>query len=131
MGQATTEVTTTNLCDLLEVRVGDRLPEDVRKVVVRDATVDTKVTSLALPPNVIEKLGLQKRAEGWGDQLYDPVRIEIMGRDATIEPIESPDASSVIIGHVPLTFMDWVVDLQGRKLIGNPAHNGQQVLELL
>ena len=131
MGQATTEVTITNLFDLLEVRTGNRLPEDVRKVVVSNAIVDTKVTSLALPPNVIEQLGLQKRAECWADQLYDPVRLEIMGREMSVEPIESRETGSVRIGHIPLTFMDWVVDLQGRKLIGNPAHGGEQVLELL
>ena len=131
MGQTTTKVTIWNLYDLLEVRAGSRLSEDVRNVVIQDAVVDTAVTSIALPLNVIEKLGLNKRAECWGDQLYDPVRIEIMGRDATFEPIESPESRSVIIGHVPLTFMDWVVDFQARKLIGNPAHDGQHVLELL
>ena len=130
MGQATTEVTITNLCDLLEVRAGDRLPEDVRKVVVRDAIVDTGVTSMMLPQKLIAQLGLVKRYEmlantAEGHQMvniYDPVRVEIMDRYATVEPIETLEGNTVTIGHVLLTMMDWVVDVQSRKLIGSSAY---------
>lgn len=130
MGQATTEVTITNLCDLFEVRAGDRLPEDVRKVVVRDAIVDTGVTSMMLPQKLIAQLGLVKRYEMFANtaeghqmvNIYDPVRVEIMDRYATVEPIETLEGNTVTIGHVLLTMMDWVVDVQSRKLIGSSAY---------
>jgi hypothetical protein len=32
---------------------------------------------------------------------------------------------------VPLEIMDWVIDMKGKKLIGNPAHGGIETLELL
>ncbi len=34
-----------------------------------------------------------------------------------------------MIGQVPLELMDWVVDLQGQRLIGNPEHGGQHMIE--
>ena len=34
-----------------------------------------------------------------------------------------------IIGHIPLEGMDWVVDMTGQKLIGNPAHGGELLHE--
>jgi hypothetical protein len=32
--------------------------------------------------------------------------------------------------QIPLEAMDWVVDLKGQKLIGNPAHGGEHVIEV-
>jgi len=54
-----------------------------------------------------------------------------MGREATCEAQVVAEGQPVRIGCGVLTLMDWVVDLQGRKLIGNPAHGGEQILELL
>jgi hypothetical protein len=36
----------------------------------------------------------------------------------------------VIIGQIPLEMLDWVVDPEGQKLIGNPAHGGEQMLDM-
>ncbi len=62
---------------------------------------------------------------------YEAARIEIMGRLATVDPIEVPEGSPVLIGQIPLEMMDWVVDMRTKKLIGNPAHGGEQLLEVL
>ena len=62
--------------------------------------------------------------------LYEAVRVMIQGRDATVDVMEVPDDVPVLIGQVPLELMDLVVDLRDRKLIGNPAHDGERVLEL-
>ena len=61
---------------------------------------------------------------------YDAVRVEIMGREATIDPIEVPEGTPVLIGQIPLEAMDWVVDLGAQKLIGNPAHGGEHIIEM-
>ena len=139
MGRVTAEATIYNMGDLFEVSRGKLLPDQVRKVVVKNALVDTGATSMALTPSLIEQLGLMKRYErraltAAGSimiNVYDAVRVVIMDRDATVDPIEVPEGNPVLIGQIPLEMMDWVVDLQARKLIGNPAHDGQQVLELL
>ena len=44
--------------------------------------------------------------------------------------IEVPDDCPVLIGQVPLGLLDFVVDPAGPRLIGNPAHGGEQILEL-
>jgi hypothetical protein len=36
----------------------------------------------------------------------------------------------VLIGQVPLELLDFVVDPRAQKLIGNPAHGGEQMLEM-
>jgi len=62
--------------------------------------------------------------------VYEAVRLTIQGRDMTLDPVEVPDDVPVLIGQIPLEMLDLVVDLQGRRLIGNPAHGGEHVLEL-
>jgi predicted aspartyl protease len=138
MGRVLTEATIYNLHDLFEARVGRMTPDQVRKIVVPNALVDTGGATLALTPSLIQTLGLTKRGEkrtitagGLANvNLYDAVRVEIMGRDASVDPIEVPEGNPVLIGQIPLEMMDWVVDMRDHKLIGNPAHGGEHVLEL-
>jgi predicted aspartyl protease len=139
MGRVLTEVKITNLGDAWDVQQGRLGADKVRTKMVSDALVDTGATSVALPTSLIRELGLTKRYEKQARTavgirsigVYDAVRVEIMGRDCTVDPIEVPDETGVLIGQIPLEMMDFVVDPQGRKLIGNPAHKGQQVIELL
>jgi hypothetical protein len=35
-----------------------------------------------------------------------------------------------LIGQIPLEALDFVVDPNGQKLIGNPEHGGQQMVDL-
>jgi hypothetical protein len=36
----------------------------------------------------------------------------------------------VLIGQVPLELMDWVVDPNGQRLIGNPEHGGEWMSDM-
>ncbi len=47
-----------------------------------------------------------------------------------IDPMEIPDGSPVLVGQIPLEMFDLVIDMQKQRLIGNPAHGGEQMLEL-
>ncbi len=61
-----------------------------------------------------------------------PVRL-IVRRGLAVRfsgPMEVPDDVPVLVGQIPLEMLDLVVDLQGRRLIGNPEHNGEHILEL-
>jgi hypothetical protein len=53
----------------------------------------------------------------------------IQGRDCLVEVTEIPDYSLVLIGQIPLEAMDWVVDSIGQRLIGNPAHGGEHMID--
>ena len=139
MGRVLAEATIENLRDLWALEEGRIQETDVRKLSLDDALVDTGATTLALPTRYIQQLGLHKIYEktatssrGVGPvNIYEAVRLTLLGdRFCTVDVIEVPDEVPVLIGQIPLEMLDLVVDLQGRKLIGNPAHDGEQVLEL-
>ncbi len=139
MGRVTTEALVENLKDLWDAERGMIPVENVRRLQLTDALVDTGATTLALPTRLIQQLGLKKTRErnaisahGTGAiGIYEAVHLTIMGRDCVVEVMEVPDDVPALIGQIPLEMLDFVVDLQGRRLTGNPAHGGEQILELL
>lgn len=139
MGRVTTEARVENLKDLWDSDRGMIPDEKVRRVELTDALVDTGAATLTIPTRLVQALGLGKTREkkvlsigGTGTiGIYEAVRLTIQGRDCVVEVMEGPDDISPLIGQVPLEMLDLVVDLQGRRLTGNPAHGGEQVLELL
>ncbi len=58
------------------------------------------------------------------------MRLTIQERECVTDVLERPDECPVLIGQIPLEQLDFVVDLTGRRLIGNPAHGGEHVVEL-
>jgi hypothetical protein len=58
------------------------------------------------------------------------VRLTIQGRECPTEVVEVPDSVPVLIGQIPLEYLDFVVDPRSRKLVGNPAHGGEHMFEL-
>ncbi len=138
MGRIVVEVMIENLEDLWAVRRGNLTAEQVRRVVVPDALVDTGATLLSLPTHVIRELGLQavttKRVSssaGVGEAtLYDTVRLTVLARSCGMDVIEVPDTVPVLIGQIPLEHLDFTIDMRGRRLVGNPAHGGEHMYEL-
>jgi predicted aspartyl protease len=138
MGRVLTEATIENLGDLLDVQRGLRSPDDVRRITLNDALVDTGATTLALPTRLIQQLGLTKSYEKRAKTsvgtkqvaVYEAVRLTLQGRYCSVDAMEVPDEVPVLIGQIPLEMLDLVVDPQGRRLTGNPAHGGEHVLEL-
>lgn len=138
MGRVLTEATIENIEDLWAVKQDLKQPDEVRRLTVEDALVDTGATTLALPGRIIQQLDLTKMyrkqatsSRGTGPvDVYGPVRLTIMGRFCTVDVIEVPDDVPVLIGQIPLEMLDLVIDMQNRRLIGNPAHGGEQMLEL-
>jgi predicted aspartyl protease len=138
MGRVTTQATIENIRDLWEAESGQRQQADVRRLTIADALVDTGASTLSLPTSLIQKLGLTKVSAkrmmtAGGPRMadrYSAVKLTIQGRDATVDVFELPEECPVLIGQIPLEFMDFVVDLKNQKLIGNPAHGGEWVIEM-
>ncbi len=138
MGRVLTEVTIENVKDLYSVELGIIMPDQVRKLSIADALVDTGATLLSIPTRLIHQLGLKrvatKRVTASSGQteagMYEAVRLTIMGRFCTMDVMEVPDSVPVLIGQIPLEHLDFVVDMRDRKLIGNPAHGGEHVYEM-
>jgi predicted aspartyl protease len=138
MGRVTTEALIENLEDLWAERKGQLLADRVRRIQVDDALVDTGATMLAVPKRLIRQLGLREQYRkpirssiGLAEiAVYDAVRLTIMERTCTMEVMEVPDDCSVLIGQIPLEQLDFVDDPQARKLIGNPRHGGEHIIEM-
>jgi predicted aspartyl protease len=138
MGRATVRAKIENLKDLMLDESAILAAEQVRSVEVDDALVDTGAASLSMPRKLIDRLGLEpvrtrKAVTAGGPvtvQIYGAVRLTIQERDCIVRVTELPDECPVLIGQIPRADLDFIVDLQGRKLIGNPAHGGEQVIEI-
>ena len=138
MGRVTVSATIENLTDVLNARSGSVKPEDIRRVRVDDALVDTGAKLLSLPGRLIDALGLvhleTRRARtnaGIVDaDIYQAVCLAIEGRRCTVDVASVPDDCPVLVGYVPLELLDFVVDPVGQTLIPNPKDGGQQVLDL-
>lgn len=138
MGRVVTEATIENLEDLWAARRGLLPGEQVRRLTVSDALVDSGATLLSMPTRLIKQLGLAKTgtrrvtsSTGGGEaDMYEAVRLTIQGRTCTMDVMEVPDTVPVLIGQLPLEHLDFVVDMRSHSLIGNPAHGGEHVYEL-
>ncbi|HEY3787577.1 MAG TPA: retroviral-like aspartic protease family protein [Urbifossiella sp.] len=127
-----------NLNDLFEAGNGHRQPEGVRRIEVTDALVDTGATMLLMPKRYIQQLGLKqfrkrsaRTASGKFEfGVYGMVQLTVQGREARIEVGELGDDLPVVIGQIPLEILDFVVDPQGQRLLGNPDHGGEQMIDL-
>ncbi|MFH1266459.1 MAG: hypothetical protein ABIK89_12090 [Planctomycetota bacterium] len=58
------------------------------------------------------------------------VRLTVQGRDFTTDVAEIPDDYPVLIGQIVLEGLDFVVDPVGQRLIGNPEHGGEHMLDV-
>ena len=137
MGRVTVAAMIENLSDLENAWSGALAPDKVRRIEI-DALVDTGATMLSMPKRIIEQLGLRPlrtRAVRTSTgprlaQVYGTVRLTVQGRDCPSDVVEVADDCPVLVGRVPLELMDFVVDPASQRLIGNPAHGGEQVVEL-
>ena len=138
MGKVLTPARVENVLDLYEAGLGNRAADSVRRVDVADALADTGATTLSLPRRMIVQLGLiplrnrHVRTPGGPVtvQMYGTVRLTVMGRDCTCDVLELPDDCPVLIGQIPLELLDFVVDPNGQRLIGNLAHGGEHIKEI-
>jgi predicted aspartyl protease len=138
MGRVLVGARLENLEDVYRVAQGVLPAGQVRAVEVADALVDTGATGLLVPRRLIAQLGLSllrsrpaRTIAGSVDvPMYRAVRLTVQGRDCISDVGEVADGFSVVIGQVPLELMDWVVDPRGQRLVGNPEHGGEQMIDI-
>lgn len=137
MGKVIVSAKIENLEDKYKAYQGVLPPDQIRTLNVDDALVDTGATGLMIPSRLLKPLGLRptivKEGRTVGGpftmQKYEAVRLTLQGRDCTVDVFEIPDHSPVLIGQIPLESMDWVVDPKNQRIIGNPEHGGQEMVE--
>ena len=134
----TARIELANLKDLHLAEAGFIAPEDVRRLTVEDALVDTGATGLCLPNSLIGQLGLDpirtvqaRTAAGIIElTIYSDVHFTLLERPGKLEITELPDGSPVLIGHILLEMLDLCVDIE-KGLIYNPAHDGAWIIKVL
>lgn len=138
MGRVIVTVKIENLGELWAAHRKLISPSDVRWLEVDDALVDTGATGLGVPRRLIKELGLNQTGVrqvtttrgARQANVYEAVRVTIQGRDCITDVTEVGASCPVLIGQLVLEAMDFVVDPRGQRLIGNPAHGGQQMYDL-
>jgi predicted aspartyl protease len=139
MGRVAVSAVVESLEDVYLVHRGQMSLEQIRRIEVVEALVDTGATNLSLPQRFVAQLGLlpirTRRAVTTAGIRDVPtcgaVKLTVQGRDCVCDVTEVDDACPVLIGQVPLELMDFVVDAGRRQLIGNPAQGGEHMIELM
>lgn len=139
MGRVAVPAVVESLEDLYRVHRGEISADQVRRIEVQEALVDTGPTGLSLPRHLVQQFGLlpirPRRAVTTAGirevPTFGAVRLTVQERDCVCDVTEGDDACPVLIGQVPLELMDLVVDPARRQLMGNPAHGGEHMMELL
>jgi len=102
-----------------------------------EALVDTGATRLYLKTSVIRALGLEKEGEVHSKTtngvrrraVYQAARLDLMERHGAFEVVEADEDAPNLMGQIPLEYLDFVVDPNGRRLIPNPEHGDKQMSE--
>ncbi len=138
MGKVLVAAKVENLGDLYLASKALISDSEVRRIEVDEAMVDTGATGLSMPGRLIRQLGLdplrtrQARTSAGvvTVQVYGTVRLTIQDRECPVDVTELPDDCPVLIGQIPLETLDFVVDPTQQRVIGNPAHGGEHIIEL-
>ncbi len=137
MGKVLVTAKVQNLEDLYKAHTGAIPADQVRTLTVDNALVDTGATGLMIPKRFIAGLGLRptrtRRAKTAGGlvvlPVFEAVRLTVQGRECTVDVYEITDDLPVLIGQIPLEALDWVVDPVNQRLIGNPDHGGEHMVD--
>jgi len=130
------DLTLKNSGDLVKAREGNLSEKDVRTVTLT-AIVDTGATTLVIDEEICRKLGLSIvetstiNVAGGSKvecKITEPVQIQWKERQVAINAVVLPEGK-VLLGVIPLEFMDIVVDPVRQELIG--AHGDQVILMAL
>jgi predicted aspartyl protease len=137
MGKISETIKITNFIDEKSTQRGELEKEAVRSVEV-EAIADSGATMLCLKQSLIQQLGLplagERRARTTNGvvtrRIYDGAQMTLKERTAVFDVVEVPDDCPNLIGYIPLERLDFVLNLQGQKIIPNPEHDGEFQIEM-
>lgn len=136
MGEIRATVLLTNSTDEELLALGKITPGEVRRVEV-EGIVDTGAVTSVLPRRIVEQLGVTVRgqrtaryADGRSEAVgvTGPVLFELLGRNTIEEALVLGD--EILIGQTVLEKLDLLADCRNQKLVPNPAHPDQQILNV-
>ncbi len=124
MGSVNATLTLTNVIDKARADAGEIAASAIRSVTLTDVLVDTGATYLGAPPDVIAQLGLRVRgalpiqtANGVIQaRLFSDGELTVMGRATTLDVLELPVGTPVLLGVTPMEILGLKPDLWNRRL---------------
>lgn len=139
MGKVLANLTITNRADQIKSSVGVIAPDEIRSVALQNVLVDTGATTLCLPIDAIEKLGLEllkevdvSTANGVSKaRVFQDAKILLCGREGTFECLELPGGQEPLIGVIPLEMLGLEPDLQNQTLRILPIESSNTYLTIL
>ncbi len=125
VGQVHVEITVTNLRDENFVSGGYLGPEAIRSETIRDVLVDAGAMGLCLPADLVARLGLRpvrevqvETAAGRSTmRIMRDVSLEVLGRMAPFECLETPTGTLPLLGAVPMQILGLQPDLRREELV--------------
>ena len=125
-----TKIKLSNSFDFRDAAEGRLAQEAVRAIEV-EALADTGSFGLCIPEELAERLGVRtftqrpaRTADGRVIQVpvVGPVELEVCGRSMTGDAMVLPRGTQVLLGAIPLEYLDLVVVPKTGEIITNPAH---------
>jgi clan AA aspartic protease len=138
MGAVMERIRLTNWLDAERARLGQIEASAVRTLEI-EALVDTGATTLILPADVADRLGLTVMEKAWATLADDSIvptkrvggiRLEILGRDMLTTAYVLPVGTTPLIGQIPLEELDLIVEPQTHVLRLNPKHPNGRIIDI-
>ena len=134
VGRVVVDILVENADDLTQVAVGQLPANQVRHLTLQ-ALVDTGTKGISLSTSIIAQLGLRpirrrqaRTAAGLVmTSFYSAVRVTVQNRDCLSDVAEVPDGTPALLGYIPLEVMDYWIDMENKRLAGNPEHGGEWI----
>ncbi|MEO1095750.1 MAG: aspartyl protease family protein [Cyanobacteria bacterium J06638_28] len=139
MGKILTTLTITNRADQSAATRGYIPFEQVRSITLQKVLVDTGATTLCLPSETIQKLGLELLKEvdvapatGFSQaRIFRDADIQLLGREGTFECLELPGGRDALLGVIPLEALGIELDLRNQMLKVLPEESIDTYLTIL
>ena len=139
MGKVLATLEITNRVDQANAEEGLIPSEQVRTVTLENVLIDTGATTLCLPADIIQQLGLKilravNVATATGvtkARIFQDARISLMGREGTFECLELAGGRDALLGVFPLEMLGIELDLRNERLKVLPDETADTYLTIL
>ncbi len=109
VGSVFADIEVSNMRDEILAEAGQLAPAAVRRIRIERVLVDTGASTLCLPRDVIERLGLNLKRRvvattASGDietTIHDQANLIVAGRDGVVECIALPEGARPLLGIIP------------------------------
>lgn len=139
MGKVLISLTVVNRADQILAENHVIASDQIRSVTIENVLVDTGATTLCLPADVIDKLGLSLLKEvdvatamGTGKaRIFRDATTLLCGREGTFECLELPGGREALIGVIPLEALGLEPDLRNQTLKVLPSESADTYLTIM